>query len=749
MEYYWFAALVAFVLFGMGLFALVTGYNNFRENKSSKSNQQMFLVCICVFAWDFGYAWMSMCYNSDFAYIPRAIALLGVYLYIVFINLYVSAITNYPLKKLIPFMVVLLCLSIFSWPKIIGRDAVTFTVTPWGYWYYSKMSIYRIIQFISVILGMAQYYGVVVYGFKRAKVKRERIVLKRFTLFGPVLFTGYLFDTLIPSLFRTPAIPGSGIAAFIAAMILFHIANINRMQGLSKENVSQYVFDDVKVPVIITDVDNKIVLCNDYTYDFLGVDKHDLSDSDIMDYCEESGENTFYIKHQSGRNEFADYSSEFGNSVIRKEFIPDTTTIEDQFGDKLYNIYFIRDITEERKAFKLMQKSKEEAEIANRAKSDFLANMSHEIRTPMNAIIGMSQIVLENKELPEGIKSQVNEIRIAGTNLLGIINDILDMSKIEAGRVELIEEYYDLPVLVHEVNSVVSARLKDSVVKFVLEVDPSLPRCLTGDVGRIRQILMNVIGNAIKFTKEGQIKLKISWNHYEEAPDIIFDVSDTGIGIKPEDMEKIFGKYDQVDTKRNRNIQGTGLGLAISRNLAILMGGMISVESVYGKGSTFHIIICQEISGEYVAIGEKTAEELKSKSFIIPIVEEVVPTDKSNLKVLVVDDSRVNLIVATGLMKKYGMKIDTAMSGKEAIEKVKTTDYDIVFMDHMMPEMDGVEAMRAIHDLGDKYKDLTIVALTANALSESKDALMADGFNDFLAKPIDIVELDRVLNQWG
>ena len=749
MDYYWLSALIAFALFGMGLIALISGANNYIENKKNKSNLQMFLVCVCVFVWDFGYAWMSMCYNSDFAYFPRALALLAVYLYIVFILKYAAAIVDYPSKKLHIVLVIIIILGILSWPKIIGKDAVSFVMTPWGYWYNSKMSIYRILQFVCIIIGMVQYYRIIGYGHKHSETKREKFVLKRFGVFGPILFTGYLFDTLFPSMFDTPAIPGSGISAFIAAMILFYVARINRMQGLSKENVSQYVFDDVRVPVIITNVDSEIVLCNEYTYDFLGVDKRDIRGTKIMDYYEDSGENTFFIKHQSGRNEFAEFSSEDGGTVIRKEVVPESTTIEDQFGEKLYNIYFIRDITEERKAFKLMQKSKEEAEIANRAKSDFLANMSHEIRTPMNAIIGMSQIALENKELPQSVTSQVNEIKIAGTNLLGIINDILDMSKIEAGRVELIKEFYDLPVLIHEISSVVSARLINSSVEFKLDVDPTLPRCLTGDVGRIRQILMNIIGNAIKFTKEGSISLNVTWNGYEDAPDIIFDVSDTGIGIKPEDIEKIFGKYDQVDTKRNRNIQGTGLGLAISRNLAILMGGMISVESVYGEGSTFHIVLCQEVSGTYVEIGEENAEKLKSKSFVIPVKQEVVATDKSNLRVLVVDDSKVNILVATGLMKKYGMKIDTAMSGAESIKKVQEADYDIVFMDHMMPEMDGVEAMRAIHDLGDKYKDLIIVALTANALSESKDALLEEGFDDFLAKPIDIVELDRVLNQWG
>ena len=481
MNYYWLASLIAFVLSGMGTIALVFGAKTLIENKKSKSDLQMFFVCICVFVWDFGYAWMSMCYDSDFAYIPRAAALLAVYLYMVFIIGYLSEIVNYPRVKQFILFIPVAVLGIMSWPQIIRKDAVTFTMTPWGYWYYSKMSTARLLQFASILICLVLYYYILVNGYKKVNTRREKYVLKKFGLFGPILFTGYALDTLIPSLFKAPAIPGSGVAAFIASMILFYVASINRVQGLSEGNVAQYVFDDVRVPVIITDVHNKIVLCNDFTYEFIGVKKADIKGTDINDYFEPSDDDTYYVREQS-----VEKASAKDDTYTRKECVPESTAIIDQFGDRLYTIYFVRDITEERKAFKLMQKSKEEAEEANRAKSDFLANMSHEIRTPMNAIIGMSQIILDNSEVSEKVSSQVNEIKIAGTNLLGIINDILDMSKIEAGKIEMIDEDYDLPILIHEISSVVSARLIQSEVKFVLDVDPTIPRYLRGDVGRIR-----------------------------------------------------------------------------------------------------------------------------------------------------------------------------------------------------------------------------------------------------------------------
>ena len=729
MDYYVLSSLVAFILFGMGLIALTIGLENFFGHKESKSGLEMFIVCICIFLWDAGYAWMSLCYDLDFAYIPRAMALLAVYLYTIFIIRYVAIVLGYNKKDLKIALATICVLAIISWPQIITKSAVTFEMTPWGYWYYSKMSTARIIQFLSVIVGMIEYYKIMIYGMKNSGSRRERDIIKRFCTFGPILFVGYSFDTLIPSLFHIPAVPGSSIAAFVSSMIIFHISRVNRVFGLSKENVSQYVFEDVIIPVIITDNDKKIVLCNESSLTYLGNSISNIRNHSIHEFFSEA-EGDYFVVNGS-----------------KRECTLDKTVIKDNFGEPIYSIYFVRDITEERTNFRLLQKSKEEAEEANKAKSNFLANMSHEIRTPMNAIIGMSQIILENETLTEEVTSQVNEIKIAGTNLLGIINDILDMSKIEAGKYEIVPEQYELPGLIHEISSLANARLSDSNVKFILDIDPTLPKFLYGDQLRIRQILMNILGNAIKFTEKGSITLKVSWNHFEGAPDILFDITDTGIGIRPEDKEIIFGKFDQVDLKKNKNIQGTGLGLAISRNLAILMGGFVYVDSVYGDGSTFHVVICQEVK-TYEPIGDAIANELNSNKYAIAVKKAEEVTKKTGATVLVVDDSKVNLMVAVGLMKKYDMVIDVASGGKESVEMVQKKDYNIVFMDQMMPEMDGIEALKRIRALSGKYEKLPIVALTANAIKDTKELLLNEGFDDYITKPININELDRVIQQW-
>ena len=730
LNYYYFSSLVALILFGMGLLAIILGIINYLENTKSKKGKQMLWVCICVFFWDFGYAWMSLCYDSDFAYVPRAIALSAVSLYMFFILRYAALVVDYPMKKLWLFLGLFLAASITSWFFVIQKDAVEFVMTPWGYWYTSRMSKARLLQAAANIFALAKYYVILDYGKKRTKLARQKYVLRQFSHIGIILFLGYMFDTLLPIMFHIPAIPGSSIGAFVSSMILFLISRNNKTFGLSKANVSEYVFRDVQIPIVITNPDGNIVLYNDYTENYLKYKEEDLLHHPLRDFFCESENDIVTVK-------------EIGCMCIL-----DRTDIKDQFDDLQYSIYFMTDVTKEIETQRMLEESREAAEEANKAKSNFLANMSHEIRTPMNAIIGMSNIVLQEKNVSEKVRSQINEISIAGNNLLGIINDILDISKIEAGKYELVEDNYELPSLLNDVGNVISVRVQETNARFIMEIDKTLPKLLIGDAVRVRQILLNILGNAAKFTKRGSITLVATWNHDESEPIISFDVKDTGIGIKPEHMESIFGEFNQVDTRKNRNIQGTGLGLAISKHLAELMGGTITVDSVYGQGSTFYIQIVQKVKN-YQAIGEEIAEALQNRQYnSVTNRKQIEITPRPEAKVLIVDDVKVNLMVAKGMMKKYGMQIDLAMSGKEAIEMVQKKDYDIIFMDHMMPEMDGIDTTKNIRALGEQYQKLVIVALTANAVGEAKQMFLEQGLQDFLAKPIEVKELDEVLNRW-
>lgn len=492
---------------------------------------------------------------------------------------------------------------------------------------------------------------------------------------------------------------------------------------------------------------------------------------------------------------------------------------------------------------------------ATEAKSAFLANMSHEIRTPMNAIVGISEILLRGG-LTTKQRDYVLSIINSGKGLLAIINDILDLSKIEAGKFEIASEEYEIESLFYDITSIIAVRIGDKPVAFLLDVDPSLPRLLLGDMARVKQILINIVGNAVKFTEKGYIRLTIHCAREEGGVMLTMAVEDTGIGIRKQDMERLFISFNQVDTHHSHSAEGTGLGLAISKQLSEMMGGAISVYSEYGVGSVFTITLRQGISEQkpiidpeklesasillyeksdllrefYCAtmdkmgilyevcndsvafeklVGEErfthiladrlvmrqlsirgalyhaqmvtllsleehplmsvgsTGASVYSPLFGLQLAALLSRDQEHNhaprrsgvdmmmiqpmpyVRILIVDDNEVNLQVASGLMNPYSMKIDCVLSGREAVSAIQETDYDLILMDHMMPEMDGVETLHAIRELPDKkFKTLPVVALTANATHDAQAMFLAEGFDGFLAKPIETQKLNDLLKKW-
>jgi signal transduction histidine kinase/FixJ family two-component response regulator len=414
-------------------------------------------------------------------------------------------------------------------------------------------------------------------------------------------------------------------------------------------------------------------------------------------------------------------------------------------GDAQGMVVLFQDMTD-------ITKAKEQAEQANRAKSSFLARMSHEIRTPLNAILGLSEVELGN-HLPENTRINLEKIYGSGSLLLEIVNDILDISKISSDNFEIFPAGYEFPGLINDTVQLNIMRIGSKPIEFKLELDETIPSRLFGDEVRVKQILNNLLSNAFKYTDAGEVRLRISWEQQGDDAWLAFTVEDTGRGIKKEDVEKLFSEYTQFDTAANRRIEGTGLGLSITKGLVEKMMGTITAESEYGKGSVFRVTLSQGILDEK-PIGGEIVEKLRRFQFIEDrnrrgnIIRSWMPYGK----VLVVDDLQTNLDVMTGLLMPYGLKMDTVLSGQEAVEKIKaeTIRYDLVFMDHMMPEMDGAEAARIIrNEIDTEYaRTLPIIALTANAVAGSREMFLGCGFNDFIAKPIDIKRLDIVLNQW-
>ena len=528
-------------------------------------------------------------------------------------------------------------------------------------------------------------------------------------------------------------------------------------------------------------------------------------------------------------------------------------TIAGVLSDMAFNKYRVIQANNEMQLnLELAAKAYENLEKSENMKSDFLANMSHEIRTPMNAVIGMAEMALR-EELPLAAREYINQIKEAGKSLLTIINDILDFSKIESGKMDITEVDYEPMSMVYDVSNIIMTRLKDKDVELILDVAPNIPHKLWGDNIRLKQVILNLANNAAKFTSEGKVVIKMECD--KTTPDEItlhVCVEDTGIGIKKEDMEKLFQSFQQLDSKRNRNIEGTGLGLAISKNLLTLMNGSIWVESEYEKGSRFSCVLPQRIVDDTPSIGVKDPESVILAGLISnPYVRESLCEDAAKLgvvdvrlltpkdintlpdsakvylfiehplfseeiedfvrnhpditvvllidfdghadynisnllvlkkplyalnlamvlngeemrlddqesdqefdfiapeaKVLIVDDNAVNLTVAEGLLEPLKMQVDTAGGGKEALDMVSKEHYDIVFMDHMMPEIDGVEATHIIRRLHPEYDDVPIIALTANAVEGTKEMFCREGMNDFVAKPIELRMLVAKVRQW-
>lgn len=586
---------------------------------------------------------------------------------------------------------------------------------------------------MAVMLGLMAWYVILclIEVKKRKGIEKKRLLLLSFS----GLIPGYMLTVYLTGIMNILDPVPLGIV--LSCMLL--TLNVNKYGLLdTMELAREKIIENTKDGLVILDTSYNLLYANDVARElFPDINQAESREKQIKEIFKENPREA--VVDIEGR------SYEIRVSRIEDDNNGDTVR---GYLAWIFDMTFVNHYTEE------MIRLRQEAEKANLAKTSFLAHMSHEIRTPMNAIIGFSDLCLNNGDEGE-IKEYVQSIRESAGTLMVLINEVLDISKIESGKIVLTDVAYSMKELMKEVISAIIPQINAKHLTFRYLLEKDVPVMLKGDKKEIRHIMSNLLSNAVKYTAEGTILFKVKEIERKDRKTLLeIIVKDTGIGIKEENREQIFDRFKRFDVKKNYAVEGTGLGLSIVKDLVQLMDGSIEVESVYGEGSLFRARIWQEVLDERKGESYRgsncddikyTLEQLKNAVYGNRGKRKRRSIRFPGAKVLVVDDNQVNLKVASGLLKLYGIDAELAESGEECLNAVKKQTYDIIFMDQMMPGMDGVETLSRLREIKKGNKSTPVIALTANALVGVKEEMLEEGFDDFLGKPMDLTELENVL----
>ena len=696
-----------------------------REKNAGALRYYMLVMGFFGALWSGGYGIMGFTETGEAAAVFRAVGLVGVAGFMMTEALMVAYMVELP-KWL--FRAYAMIFGIFATVDLYFfiPDQHTFVRLNGRMCYYSTNSFGRMVHNIFLAFVVVTMIAMAILWVHKEKPKRQSYYVRAAILANIAILFSIIPDTILPMLGK-PSFPSSAYGMFLTYMITWFWATRFNAFSITVGNLSQYIYESANTAILIFDEYFRLVLANPYGQELLGIKK--IENQKLMQLFQGTDAESGRIKDGILRDNkgVAELVSVHGAISCSLNF-----SLARDFHDDPYCIVcFVYDLTKEKNML-------EEVVRANEAKSQFLANMSHEIRTPINGILGMDSVLLKECH-DENLREYAKNIQSAGQSLLSIINDILDISKIESGKMEILTIRYQLFSVLNDCYNLTKIKLQNKPVSFIMQINEKLPSWLYGDEVRIRQIINNFLSNAVKYTKEGNITFELD---FEEKTDeqilLVITVRDTGIGIKEEDLGKLFESFTRIEEKRNRNIEGTGLGLNLTKNLVNLMGGEVFAESTYGKGSCFTAKIPQKIAdakpmGDF---GKRYQQYLSTSdddklSFLAP-----------DAKILVVDDVTMNLKVVEGLLKATKIQIDTAVSGSECLECVKTTPYQMIFLDHMMPEMDGLETLEHMKNLADNPNAQTpVIMLTANAIVGAKEEYIEAGFTDYLTKPIRETEL--------
>lgn len=679
--------------------------------------------------WSLGFYGIMIQTDDNKAYYWRLVGMAGVFLFLIFVTLLVTIIAdmNKTIRRIIYGYS---CLGIVLYFGLSQKKLVVYNKSFFGMTYSFLPSVWNSLYTIySIILAIIMTISLI-WLLKTTTKKRLKVLAKKMILADFIVATGMIFDTILPAL-GIPALPGSTFGQFIGLIVLYNAIFFINKSRIEVDNISKFIYYSLDLPVLLFDSDKKLHLANNCADIFF-----DFWDSNLEKY---TIDNLFEV--EPGVFSFEEKRKETTATCIANQTQCNLSInkVFDDFEDIIGYIVFVNDMTEHLKTIDKLEEAIADADRANKSKSIFLANMSQEIRTPIHAIIGFSELVLKS-DISSQVRGYIEDIKLSSNNLLAIINDILDISKIESGKMELVPSNYYTSSLIKDVLLIVTTQAEGKGLNFAVDVDENLPNQMFGDKVRLRGVIINLLNNAVKYTESGEVCFTAKIKKKED--NIIwleFIISDTGIGIKQEDLPNLFKKFERLDIKNNYNVEGSGLGLSISNGYIQLMGGEIHVNSVYGKGSEFKVIVPQKV------IDEKPFDKKYMYSKDEYNSSERFRVD--SIEMLVVDDNKINLRMAQGLFGSYGFKVDVVDSGQKAIDICSTKCYPLVFMDQMMPNIDGVTAMKEIRKINPYYypgNEGKIIVLTADAISGVRERLINEGFDEYIGKPFDVKKLENL-----
>lgn len=706
------------------------------EERKDTENRLLIVFCISSAIWSLGFGALILQTDAEWAYRCRVFGMIGTILYLITGQMLVSYLSGIS-KRWTNLFDGFAGLGIFVYFLTVERSQTIYQLEESGMTYSFKSGpASTIYTAYSVILALLMFGISLCMCF--SKVKRIRFFGKIFMATVAAMLLGTVLDTVLPLLgFR--AIPGSTLTQFLGVVVVYVAIRANNRSKINIANMSEFIYYSLSMPVLVYNANKRLQIANDAAAKFLGIEQHLIPQKNIsLDMLFDIEDASVFDFEGSSKNmdSACIYNQIYCNLAINK--------IQDRYNDIIGYIIIVTDLSERVKNLQRLEEAKQEAEAANHSKSLFLANMSHEIRTPMNAILGFSELILK-KDTSDIVREYVSDIKTSCLNLLAVINDILDISKLDSGKAELSCNNYHTASLLQEVYHIIDMQAWKKGLRFEMNTDPRIPNGLYGDKTRVRGILINLLNNAVKYTEQGSVIFNIKMLGMEKGNVTLeYTITDTGIGLKESSIKHLFDSFARFDTQRNNNIEGTGLGLSIVNGYVKLMGGAIKVDSIYGRGTTFTVTLAQEVVDDAPINFTKTATQDNESLNVGDIKIQ-------NARVLVTDDNRINLKVIKSTLECYGLMVDTASGGAEALKLCESTMYDLVFMDQMMPGMDGIETMKRIRELSPHYAmgaSGKIIVLTANAILGVRNELLEKGFDEYLGKPLQFPELERILKQF-